>query len=165
MGIFRADMYRKRITDVTVEDLRLIGVRGLLLDIDNTLTRHNSQELSPEVKEWIAAMQAAGIALTVVSNGKRERVEPFEKTVGLPCISTAAKPLPFGFRKGIRRLGIPRKECAAIGDQLFTDLWGARLSGVRMIMLEPIELEHDRPFLMFKRRWEKRLMKRKGETP
>lgn len=160
MGLFRPTVRYRRITDITTEDLKRMNVQGILLDVDNTLTTHYCPDLSDEVAAWLSAVQAAGVRLTVVSNAKRYRVEPFAAKIGLSCVWLAAKPLPFGFWRGIRRLGVKRRHCLAIGDQTFTDTLGAKLAGVRVVQLEPIKLEEDKPFMMFKRRIEAYILKR-----
>ncbi len=159
MPLFTPDLLKNRITDITLEDLRALGVRGLLLDVDNTLTTHGSQALDPAVRQWLEAMAEQGIALTVVSNGMPKRVEPFAKKIGLRHIAFACKPFPLGFWRGARRLGLKRRECAAVGDQTFTDILGSRLAGVRSIQLLPIRLEHQ-PTLRFKRMLERKILRR-----
>ena len=159
MPLFTPDLLKNRITDITVKDLRALGVRGVLLDVDNTLTTHGSQKLDPAVRRWLEEMAAQGIALTVVSNGLPKRVEPFAKKIGLRYIAMACKPFPLGFWRGARRLGLKRRECAAVGDQIFTDIIGSRLAGVRSILLRPIQPEHQ-PTLRFKRRLERGILRR-----
>ena len=92
MSIFAPDLYRDRLTAITPGDLDALGVKGLFLDVDNTLTRHRSQYLDPDVEIWLAEMQAAGYALTVVSNSDPGRVRPFAQRIGLRCISFSCKP-------------------------------------------------------------------------
>lgn len=162
MGLFRPTVRYRRITDITVEDLKHMAVQGILLDVDNTLTTHYCPDLSDEVAAWLTTVQEAGIPLTIVSNAKRYRVEPFAQKIGLSCVWLAAKPLPFGFWRGVRRLGKRRRHCLAIGDQTFTDTLGAKLAGVRVVQLEPIQLEEDKPFMMFKRRIEAYILKKEA---
>ena len=162
MGLFRPTVRYRRITDITVEALHTMDVRGILLDVDNTLTTHYCPDLSDEVARWLKMVAEAGIALTIVSNAKQYRVEPFAAKVGLSCVWMAAKPLPFGFWRGVRTLGVPRRQCLAIGDQTFTDTLGAKLAGVRVVQLQPIQLEEDKPFMMFKRRIEAYILKWEG---
>ena len=163
MALLYPTLYRNRITDITVEDLRTLGVRGLLLDVDNTLTFHGSQHLSDEVKQWLQTMRDAGFLMTVVSNSWEWRVAPFARRIGMEYTYLSCKPLPFGFLRGAHRMGLKRKECVAIGDQVFTDIIGANLCGVPCIQLQPIELEQGKPILRFKRRLEKRIYEsRKG---
>ena len=98
MSIFFPTLYRRRITDVTAEDLRRLGVRGVLLDVDNTLTTHDAPDLTDEVKAWLATMQAEGFSLAIVSNNQPVRVAPFAEKIGLPFTAHARKPLPSGYK-------------------------------------------------------------------
>ncbi|MBP3389259.1 MAG: YqeG family HAD IIIA-type phosphatase [Clostridia bacterium] len=158
MALFAPTVYKNRITDITAEELDAWGVRGLLLDVDNTLTAHDSQELSEAVRTWLSARRAEGRLLTVVSNNKAPRVAPFAARIGLPFTPSAAKPLPRGFWRAAKSLGLSKKECLVIGDQIFTDILGANLSGIRSVQLMPIEPERDQPFIQFKRRLERPLV-------
>lgn len=159
MSILHPDLLKNSLTEITLDDLRTLGVKGLLLDVDNTLTTHKSQALDSQIDTWLKDMQNNGIALTIVSNGPPARVAPFAKRVGLRYIALALKPLPIGFIRGARRLGLPRRLCAAVGDQTFTDIIGANLAGVRSIQLLPI-LPEKQFTLRFKRHFEKYIIKR-----
>ena len=158
MALLTPTIYKDRITGITLADLEALGVKGLLLDVDNTLTEHGSQYLDPAVETWLREMRAAGVALTVVSNSTHKRVRPFAERIGLQFIAFACKPFPIGFWRAARRLGLPRRRCAAVGDQVFTDILGAHLAGVKSIQLMPIKLDEGKPFLRFKRRIEKKIL-------
>lgn len=159
MSLLYPDLLKNRITDITPGDLRKLGVKGLLLDVDNTMTRYGSQQLDEPVRLWIEDMKRRGIGLTIVSNSFTGRVKPFAKRVGMRYIAYACKPLPFGFRRGARRLGLRPRECAAVGDQTFTDVIGSRLAGVHPIQLLPIEWERH-PLQRVKRQMERHILKR-----
>lgn len=163
MPLFYPTLYRRRITDVTSDDLRRLGVRGVLLDVDNTLTTHDNPNLTAEVREWLDNMQAKGFFLLIVSNNVEERVAPFAEKIGLPFCAHARKPLPYGYRKAAASLGLPKKECVAIGDQIFTDILGANLTGIPSVLLEPIEPEVEQKFIVFKRKVERLLMKNRHQ--
>ena len=158
MSFLHPDLLKNNITEITFKDLEKLGVRGLLLDVDNTLTTHGSQVLDPAVSAWLGKMKHKGIGLTIVSNAVSKRVGPFARRVELRFISAACKPLPIGFIRGAKRLGIPRRECAAVGDQTFTDILGAKLAGVKTIQLLPILPEQQISF-RFKRRLERYIIK------
>ena len=158
MALFFPTLYRRRITDVTAEDLHRLDVKALLLDVDNTLTTHDAPDLTDEVKSWLAERQAEGFVLLIVSNNREERVAPFAEKIGLPYYAHARKPLPFGFRAAARQAGVHRKQCVVIGDQIFTDMLGANLAGISSILLEPIQMETQQKFIVFKRKIEKPML-------
>ena len=133
--------------------LEKLGVCGLLLDIDNTLTTHDNPVPAAGVEAWVAGMQAAGISLCLVSNNHPPRVEPFAKRLGLDFVCEGKKPLTKGYREAVQKMGLSRKEVAAVGDQIFTDVLGANLFGVPCIFVFPMEMEKTR-FFRFKRRME-----------
>ena len=163
MAWFYPTMYRRRITDVTVEDLRHQGVRAVLLDVDNTLTTHDAPDLDVAVREWLDWMQAEGIRLIIVSNNSPQRVEPFASSVGLPFVAHARKPLSSGYRAAAAALDVSLRECMAIGDQMFTDILGANWAGIPSVLLEPIQPEVEQKFIVFKRKIERLLMKNKRQ--
>ena len=163
MSLFYPTIYRRRITDVTVEDLRRLGVRGILLDVDNTLTTHDAPDLTADVRAWLDTMQSEGFSLLIVSNNREERVTPFAEKVGLPFYAHARKPLPGGYKRAAAVLGLPKNDCIAIGDQIFTDILGANASGIPSVLLEPIEPEVEQKFIVFKRKIERLLMKNKRQ--
>ena len=158
MALFFPTLYRRRITDVTADDLHRLGAKAVLLDVDNTLTTHDAPDLTDEVKSWLAEQQAEGFVLLIVSNNREERVAPFAEKIGLPFYAHARKPLPFGFRAAAKQAGVHRKQCVVIGDQIFTDMLGANLAGIPSILLEPIRFETEQKFIVFKRKIEKPML-------
>lgn len=144
----------KDITRITPEFLRQQGIRALLLDVDNTLTAHGSQQLSQPVAAWLEQMKARGIRMVIVSNNLRRRVEPFARQLGLDYISMGCKPLPGGLARARRRLGVGRREIALVGDQLFTDRLAGWLYGIRVLVVQPMTRDIKKGIL-FRRKLEK----------
>ena len=144
-----------RVTDITPEFLRAQGVRALILDVDNTLTLPEQQAVSPEIKAWLTDMKSHNIGLAIVSNNSRERIEPFARSLGVMYIAKARKPLPGGYRKAVRLMGIAPEHAAVVGDQIYTDVLGARLSGLKAWLVEPF-VEEEAAFFRLKRRLERR---------
>ncbi|MBR4761760.1 MAG: YqeG family HAD IIIA-type phosphatase [Clostridia bacterium] len=144
----------KRITDIELKHLKMLGVNTLFLDVDNTISTDHGTHLAEGLTEWMSKMQAGGVKLMILSNAKSERVKPFADKLGLDFIGLSLKPLPFGFFRGAKRAGVKRKNSAIVGDQIFTDTLGGRLSGVKVILLTPIELEKKLSFRI-RRRLEK----------
>ena len=140
------DIRKQHITDLGVEELRALGVRGLLLDADNTLTTHKSSLLADGVAEWLKRMREAGFALMLASNAKEERILPFAQKLGLPCVGMCCKPLPGGLLRAGRRLGIAPDGLALVGDQVFTDLLAGKAAGVKTVLVTPWQRETGRAF-------------------
>lgn len=158
-SLFRPTALQHRVTDLTPEYLRGMGVRALLLDVDNTIASYTSHQPIPGAVEWGRRMVEEGFRVLIVSNNFKKRVGPFAARFGLDFISFAMKPLPFGYLRARSRLGVKRRECAIIGDQIFTDVIGANLCGMRSVLLEPIEPEEGVTFRV--RRFFERGLRRK----
>ena len=159
MSLFYPTIYRRRITDLSVELMHRLGVQGILLDVDNTLTPHDDPTVDASILAWLDTMRQAGFLLTVVSNNSDERVRPFAEKLGLGYQAKAAKPLPHGYRAAARAMGFSPRHCLVVGDQIFTDILGANLAGMPSVLLEPIEPEVKQKFIVFKRRIERLLMR------
>ena len=157
--LLKPDIKLKSITDITVELLNKFDIKALLLDVDNTMSTHHGTVLTEGLMEWIAEMQDSGIKLMVLSNSKKWRIEPFAKRIGLPFISLGCKPLPTGYLRGVKALGEKRKNVAIVGDQIFTDVLGGSVVGVKKILLTPIKLEDGWSFKV-RRNLEKKIYKK-----
>ena len=133
------DLWLDRVTELTPERLEALGVRGLLLDLDNTLLPPKAEgPLSDEVRRWAEGLKAHGIRLALVTNARPYRVRRAARELGIPGAGPVGKPLPLGFFWGLRQLGLPKSAVLAVGDQVFTDLLGARLAGLRFALVQPI---------------------------
>lgn len=130
-----------RITDITETALQKSGIKGLILDVDNTLSTHHGEELVDGLVDWLDRMRENGIGLVILSNSNEKRVKPFADKIGLDFIATGLKPLPFKFPSALKRLSLKRKEAAIVGDQIFTDVLGGNCFGVKTVLLDPIKLE------------------------
>ena len=139
--VLRPTAMVRRVYDLAPGQLREWGVEGLVLDVDNTLTYDNSQQLQPQVTAWLETMQAEGFALLILSNNSAARVEPFARRNGLLFEAGAGKPLPGGLRRAAAHLGLPREKVLMVGDQLFTDILAANLYGCRSVLVEPFSPE------------------------
>lgn len=136
--LFKPNCKIHRVTDITVEMLAERNICGLILDVDNTLSTHHGMQLVDGLEEWILKMQRSGIKLIILSNSNNERVKPFAEKIGLDYISMGLKPLPFGYIKSARQMGLKKHNVAIVGDQLFTDSLGGHISGVYTFITDPI---------------------------
>ena len=140
-----------RITDLSPDRLVQSGYKALLLDVDNTLTTHHCPDISDEVRRWLDEAATAGLLLMIVSNSKAFRIRPFAERIGLPFVALSCKPLPFGFFRAVKTLGVDKAQCLVIGDQSFTDVLGAKLAGLPVAQTEPIRPEDGWSFKLRRR--------------
>ena len=129
------------------------GYRGIIFDIDNTLVTHGS----PADERAIALfkhLKELGFSCLVLSNNKEPRVKSFAKQLGIKYIYKAGKPKPSGYRTAMERLGTDTKNTLFVGDQIFTDIIGANLTGIRSILVAPID-PHEEIQIVLKRFIEK----------
>ena len=160
MSLFSSNAVFRRITDIDLNFLKDNNIETLLLDVDNTLSTHHGTVLVDGLTDWIKIMQENGITLIVVSNSKHFRIEPFANKIGLPFVSLAFKPLPNGYRKAVKMVKANKKTTAIIGDQIFTDVLGANLYGIRSLLVRPVKLEDGWSFKV-RRYFEKKILKEK----
>lgn len=151
MNLFYPDERYNRITLISPRELFSRGFRGIILDVDNTLTTHDNPVPGEGVMQWLDDARAAGLKMMILSNNSPERVAPFAKMLGLDFEANGKKPLPQGYIRALRRMGLEKRAALSIGDQIFTDVLGARLAGVYSIFVDPIEPE--RTILFRFKRW------------
>lgn len=157
--LFVPNIKLPRVTDITLEILNKYNITALILDVDNTLSTHHGQVLTDGLEVWLDTMKKAGIKLTVLSNSNSKRLTPFAEKIGLDFISLGLKPLPFGYLRALKRLGVKKQNAAIVGDQIFTDTLGGNLIGLNTILLTPIKPETSLRFRM-KRKVESFLIKK-----
>lgn len=136
---FRPYQVAHRLVELDCNELLAHGIRGVILDLDNTLTAWRSTNVSGEVERWVERLRNAGLLACVVSNAATAtRVRPVADRLGLPWVTRAVKPLSTGFLRGMRLMGTSSKETAVVGDQVFTDIFGGNRLGLFTILVDPV---------------------------
>ncbi len=118
------------------------GYRGIIYDIDNTLVPHGAPA-DERAKKLFEELNDIGYTCLVLSNNKEPRVKSFADDVGAMYIHKAGKPGRKGYNEAMRLLGTDASTTLFIGDQLFTDVWGARRCGIRNILVTPIDKKEE----------------------
>ena len=141
------------ITDIGVDFLKENNIKGLILDVDNTLIDLSRNKIDG-LDDWIDSIIKSGIKIAVVSNGrKKKQIDLLTKKHGLIYIFFALKPFKSGIKKAKKELNLCYNEIAEIGDQIFTDVWVSNRAKMFSILTKPVEME--KSFLQkFKRRIE-----------
>jgi hypothetical protein len=132
------DAHVDSVDQITAAFLARWGIRGLVLDLDNTLVPWNTALVPGPVGAWVHDLAAAGIACCVLTNNYTQRASDVAQLLKIPIIKAAFKPSPAAFRGALRVMAMPAGQVAVVGDQLFTDVLGGKLVGMRAILVEPL---------------------------
>ncbi len=120
--ILYPNIYLTNVKDITLELLNKNNIKGLLLDVDNTLIDFDLKILEGS-KEWINELKENNIKLCILSNtNKIEKVKMVAKELDIPYINFAKKPFKKGFKRGAELLNLKPKQIAVVGDQIMTDV-------------------------------------------
>ena len=136
--------------EVTPAFLQSIGVRVLLIDIDNTLAPYEQPDPDERILDWFAELEKNGIRAALVSNNHAPRVERFNKPLGLIAYPDSGKPFRGTLERAMKELGVTHAETAMLGDQLLTDCFAGKHIGLRAIIVPPIK-DRTNLFFRFKR--------------
>ncbi|MGN0607245.1 MAG: YqeG family HAD IIIA-type phosphatase [Oscillospiraceae bacterium] len=158
--LFNATTAVRTVDHISADLLNHYDIKGLILDLDNTLTTHDNPIPAERVEAWLEDMRRNNIKMMIVSNNHYERVKPFADNLKLDFVCEGKKPLSKGFKEAQKLMGIPFDNIAIVGDQIFTDILGANLIGVKSIYVFPIQHETT-AFFKFKRFMEKPFIPKK----
>lgn len=138
---------------INFQDYYNRGFRGLLFDIDNTLVPHNFASDEKSIR-LMKELKEIGYKICLVSNNKEKRVAAFNEFLQVEYIYKAGKPKGSGYVNAMKKLGTNRRNTLFVGDQLFTDIWGANNAGIHCILVKPID-KHEEIQIILKRFLEK----------
>jgi HAD superfamily phosphatase (TIGR01668 family) len=155
LEMLRPRLFVPSIFAINLEGLYADGLRGLIVDLDNTLVPWNEPAVPAALAAWVARARRLSFGLCVVSNNRAPRVDAFADQLGLPRIAEAAKPRRRAFREAMRIMGTAAETTAVIGDQLFTDVLGGNRLRLYTILVLPLA---EREF--WTTRWVRRLERR-----
>lgn len=148
---------------ITPEFLLSLGIRALLIDIDNTLAPYEQAEPDERITNWFESLHAVGISASLISNNHAPRVELFNRTLGLDAYPDSGKPKSKTLIMAMAKMGSDATNTAVIGDQLLTDALAAHRLELVAIIVPPIK-DKTTPFFKFKRWLEKPYIKKYRKT-
>jgi uncharacterized protein len=124
---------------LTPDRLRSYGLRGLVLDVDDTIVSIASPTPSPELLVWLAEVRQVVSKLWLVSNNPhRSRIQPIADSLGLPYLLGAAKPSRRKLREAVTEMDLPYGQVAMVGDRIFTDVLAGNRLGMFTVLVTPI---------------------------
>ena len=143
--------------DIDFQSLYEEGYRGILFDIDNTLVEHG-KGASDQALDLFRRLEEMGFQCCLISNNKKQRGSGFNEKIGAHIVFNAHKPRRKGYREAMEMMGTNKENTLFVGDQLFTDIWGAKRIGIRNILVKPIN-KNEEIQIVLKRYLEKIILK------
>lgn len=134
---FFPDEYMASTYVISFEKLYKEGYRGVIFDIDNTLVPHGAPA-DERAKKLFARLEKIGFQSCLLSNNQEPRVKMFNQDIQTNYIYNAHKPSTKNYVKAMEKMGTDKENTLFVGDQLFTDVWGAKRAGIRNILVKPI---------------------------
>ena len=138
MELLTPNVRFSKVEEITPEYLRSKGFTALLLDVDNTLVSRETGTMSSSVVAWVKSLKEAGIACCLLSNNWHTTVLDHAAHLEVPIVRKAMKPLPVAYIKALVTIGAHRETTVVVGDQVFTDVLGARLCVISSILVDPL---------------------------
>ena len=139
---FYPDLYVSSTYDIDFDRLYRSGYRGLIFDIDNTLVTHGAPA-NDQAKQLFAHLHEIGFATCLISNNQEPRVKPFADAVHSLYIYDAHKPSTKNYEKAMEQMHTEKGNTIFIGDQMFTDVFGANRTGIPSIMVKKIHWKEE----------------------
>ena len=152
MKRFYPDMYIDSAYDIDYESLYNGGYRGIIFDIDNTLVEHDAP-VDERCRNLFERLHEIGFETCIISNNDEDRVRPLANAANSKYVSKAGKPNPRNYHKAMNIMKTKSSETFFVGDQIFTDVWGANRAGIFSILVKPIA-KHEEIQIVLKRKLE-----------
>lgn len=130
--------YVESVFTIDFEKLASLGYKGLIFDIDNTLVPHGGDS-NEKVDALFFHLHELGFQTLLLSNNNEKRVKRFLKNIDSLYIANAMKPLRLNYTKAVRKMGLSKDKVVFIGDQIFTDIFGANRSEIPSILVQFIQ--------------------------
>lgn len=138
MKNLKPDLRYKGVQYIDFEELKNRGIKGILLDVDNTLIDY-TKKLSKEIINWVKSAKKEGFKVCILSNSnKMAKILPIAEILNIEYVTFAKKPAKMGYLRAANLIDIEVPKIAMIGDQVFTDVLGANRVGMLSIYVEPI---------------------------
>jgi len=126
------------ILGLTPEILQHHGLKGLVLDVDETLIPTKADEVLPELLQWLGQIKSSFSLWLVSNNLSKTRISRIAKTLDLPYLFGARKPSRKKIIQAVTAMNLPFEQVAMVGDRLFTDVIVGNRLGMFTILVEPM---------------------------
>ncbi len=113
-------------------------LKGLVLDVDETLVPTKTTSASPELKDWVESIRPITKLWLVSNNLSDVRIGSIARSLDLPYILGAVKPSVRKLRQAVNSMDLPVHQIAMVGDRLFTDVIAGNRLGMFTILVDPM---------------------------
>lgn len=144
--MFLPDYFLKDVHCVDLDFLKSKNIKAVIFDIDNTLVGFTVAKPTPEIKEYIKTLTDNDIGVAIASNNNKERVSLFCEELNIPYSYRSCKPCGIVLKKLCKKMGVSPKYTALVGDQIYTDVWGANMCGMTSVLVDIIDTKENLTF-------------------
>jgi uncharacterized protein len=157
--ILKPDLILPRITQIDINKLFEWNIKGIIIDVDNTILSRYSKEIDKDISIWINHAKKY-FKIIILSNNSRRRILRAAKPLEIPYLPWTLKPLSIYYHIALMKINLFPNEVCAIGDQIFTDILGGKLFHLKTIYINPINPNEDSSWTKFVRIFERKLIKK-----
>ena len=162
-ALIQPDMRVDGVWDIDLDELSRRGIAGIIVDIDNTIAPWGAYSLYEPAAKWLEKARNRGFCVCLLTNNYHSRADWFARALGLPVVWGWVKPWRWGYRRAMHILGTRPDSTVMVGDQLLTDILGARRLGIHTILVSPLS-DRELPHTRLKRRLERFLLGRRDDS-
>lgn len=137
------DMYAPNVFEINYEQLKQKGINNLIFDIDNTIAFVDDLTVTDEIEKLFVKLKKQGFNIILMSNNSSGRVVPVAKVLGVSYLSNAGKPDKKSYDNVLKMLKCDKKSAVAIGDQMITDIAGAKKYGIYTVLVDQLSEENN----------------------
>ena len=137
--MYKADMYQKNIFNINYNKLKDIGIKVLIFDLDNTIIEKDNNIIDKDTKKLFNDLKKDFKLIIISNTWNKKKIESISKVLDIDYIMNARKPFKYGYNKAKILTNNKKREICMIGDQLLTDVWGAKKMGYYCCLVDPIK--------------------------
>lgn len=141
MRLLQPDLILESVFAIDFNLLQTRGIKGLLIDLDNTIVPWEDSHMGEEFYRWVQEVKNKGFLLCLVTNALENRTTYFAEHLDIPAVGRAWKPLNRAFTRGLQELQLPPEQVGVVGDQMFTDVLGGNRLGLFTILVNPLSTQ------------------------
>lgn len=160
MDFFIPDIYQKSIYTIDYKALKKNGIKCIIFDLNNTIAPLSTEVPDKKMKDLFAYLETLKLKIIIVSNAKKERVEPFKEKLNVDSAFQSKKPSLKKYQKILRLYHLEVHEVASIGDELTTDIYASNKMGFKSILVNSISQKGNKHKMIEKIIWKK--LQKKG---